>query len=92
MSDLQVYSVGAVALLLLWGVWQKRRRNAAEALNLNLNEKKVLVSLDQQKHVDDGETERRAIEEYVREKEKEALTDEDLKNFFNNTDPHHNHD
>lgn len=65
-------------------LYLKRKKDVAEALNQNIDEKKTLVSLDQQKETDHGQAERQAIEAYVREKEKEQLSDEDLKNFFNN--------
>lgn len=74
--------LGLLALA-AYAYWQKHKREVAEALNANIDEKKELNALDAQKQTDNGVAQRDAIQKTTDEQAKENLNAQDLANFFN---------
>lgn len=75
--------VAALVGLLGWNVWERNKRQGAEALNENIEEKRRLLELEQKKIQDLAEeAERTFIRESTEAKKMEKVTDEELEKFF----------
>lgn len=85
--------IAGFAGLLGWGLFQRSKKNSAQALNSNLETKEKMLELDKQKKPDTGEEDRKAVLEAIERDIKEVKNAKDLeawyRNYFNdvnNTD------